>query len=336
MQFADLSPIWLWICSIWLAVLGGCVGSFLNVVVYRLPAGKSLIRPGSRCPKCGHPIRWYDNVPVFGWLLLRGRCRDCREPISFRYPFVEGLTAAIFFGLAWIELLSGGANLPALEVFEICEQPRPLGILRDLATGEVVGIYASHLLLLCTLLAAALIEYDQRRIPLRLFVPALLVGVIAPSAWPPLSPGVIVSQSSGPTPWWLVFLLLRIAAGLCVGWVLGWFVPRQTKDEAAADVSAVPAEDQPGHDARGTRQHAGGRADDGAALSAVCVGLLLGFWAVLLLGAAAFVLTLAGTLLRRAWHRLPRIGPVTWLAVLVPVWIVFWRTFATGWVTMFG
>ena len=82
----------------WIAVaaLGGLlVGSFLNVVIARLPAGESLVRPRSRCPHCGHEVRSYDNVPVLSWLLLRGRCRDCGAPISARYPLVEALTAVL-------------------------------------------------------------------------------------------------------------------------------------------------------------------------------------------------------------------------------------------------
>lgn len=76
-------------------LLGAIVGSFLNVVAYRLPRGESLSRPRSRCPACEVPIRTYDNVPVFSWLLLRGRCRSCRAPISARYPIVEAATAAL-------------------------------------------------------------------------------------------------------------------------------------------------------------------------------------------------------------------------------------------------
>ena len=68
--------------------LGACIGSFLNVVVWRLPNRLSLTHPGSFCPKCGHPIRFRDNVPVLAWLLLRGKCRDCRAPISPRYPLI--------------------------------------------------------------------------------------------------------------------------------------------------------------------------------------------------------------------------------------------------------
>jgi leader peptidase (prepilin peptidase) / N-methyltransferase len=76
-------------------VLGAAVGSFLNVVAYRLPRGLSLARPGSRCPSCATPIRPYDNVPVLSWLVLRGRCRSCRAPISARYPIVEAVTIAL-------------------------------------------------------------------------------------------------------------------------------------------------------------------------------------------------------------------------------------------------
>jgi leader peptidase (prepilin peptidase)/N-methyltransferase len=79
-----------------IAALGGIIGSFLNVVIHRLPRGESLASPGSRCPSCGTPIGPYDNVPILSWLLLRGRCRHCGAPISPRYPAVELLTAATF------------------------------------------------------------------------------------------------------------------------------------------------------------------------------------------------------------------------------------------------
>jgi leader peptidase (prepilin peptidase)/N-methyltransferase len=79
-----------------IAAFGGLtVGSFLNVVAYRLPRGESLAAPGSHCPSCDTPIRPYDNVPVLSWLLLRGRCRSCREPIAARYPLVELMTAVL-------------------------------------------------------------------------------------------------------------------------------------------------------------------------------------------------------------------------------------------------
>jgi leader peptidase (prepilin peptidase) / N-methyltransferase len=76
-------------------VLGALIGSFLNVVIHRLPLGESLAHPPSHCPNCGAPVKPYDNVPVVSWLLLRGRCRSCRAPISVRYPLVEALTAVL-------------------------------------------------------------------------------------------------------------------------------------------------------------------------------------------------------------------------------------------------
>jgi len=79
-------------------VLGAIVGSFLNVVVYRLPRHESLVTPASHCPRCGTPVKPYDNIPILSWLVLRGHCRGCGEPISARYPLVEALTAALCVG----------------------------------------------------------------------------------------------------------------------------------------------------------------------------------------------------------------------------------------------
>src|SRR5918997_2244469 len=93
------------------AVLGLAVGSFLNVVIHRVPRDESLIRPGSRCPHCGAAVRNRHNVPVLGWLLLRGRCADCRTRISVRYPLVEAGTAALFVAVA--AKLGLTAELPA-------------------------------------------------------------------------------------------------------------------------------------------------------------------------------------------------------------------------------
>lgn len=100
----------MWVETAFIAVLGLLMGSFANVVIYRVPRGESVVSPRSRCPGCLTPIRWYDNVPVLSWLALLGRCRKCRAPISIRYPLVETLTslafAAVFhrFGLSWTTL----------------------------------------------------------------------------------------------------------------------------------------------------------------------------------------------------------------------------------------
>jgi leader peptidase (prepilin peptidase)/N-methyltransferase len=105
--------------TVWLAVIftltGAAVGSFLNVCIGRIPEGLSIVSPPSRCPQCGHPIRFYDNIPIISFLLLRGKCRDCRGMISFRYPLIELLTA--FF--AWILFRRFGLTpaFPAVFVF---------------------------------------------------------------------------------------------------------------------------------------------------------------------------------------------------------------------------
>src|SRR4051795_10796656 len=88
------------ITVVFCGVLGLLIGSFLNVVIWRVPRGESIVRPPSHCPGCDQPIAPQDNIPVLAWLLLRGRCRHCGTRISARYPAVELATAALFVGLA--------------------------------------------------------------------------------------------------------------------------------------------------------------------------------------------------------------------------------------------
>jgi len=86
--------------SVLVGILGLCVGSFLNVCIHRLPRGESLVRPPSRCPSCGRQLSWFDNVPVFSWIALLGKCRRCGEPIAIRYPLVELITAGLWVLIA--------------------------------------------------------------------------------------------------------------------------------------------------------------------------------------------------------------------------------------------
>jgi len=95
-------------------VLGAVFGSFLNVVAYRLPRHESIVKPASRCPRCGTPVRPYDNVPVLSWLLLRGRCRSCGCAISPRYPLVEALTAALCVGAVLVHHSAAAIALSAV------------------------------------------------------------------------------------------------------------------------------------------------------------------------------------------------------------------------------
>jgi prepilin signal peptidase PulO-like enzyme (type II secretory pathway) len=179
----------------WLTVLGGCIGSFLNVVIYRLPRGESLTHPGSHCPKCGRAIRWYHNVPVVAWIVLRGRCHDCRAPISIRYPVVEGTIAAMFFVLA----LTGPLSESALAAAQSAEGESP----------RISGFwlaFALEAVLLCALFALAIIDrdlgvQDEGRFPLPLVGGAILLAVVVPI----LVPATLVyvhAAGVGPQPSW--------------------------------------------------------------------------------------------------------------------------------------
>jgi leader peptidase (prepilin peptidase) / N-methyltransferase len=128
-------------------VLGAVVGSFLNVVIHRLPRRESLVHPRSRCPGCGTQIAGYDNVPIVSWLVLRGRCRHCGEPISPRYPVVELLTA---LGFALVVLVRGFDDDLILE-----------------------------LPFVAALIALAGIDYDHKLLPNRIVYPMAAYGVIA-------------------------------------------------------------------------------------------------------------------------------------------------------------
>ena len=89
------------VCAIFSFILGAMVGSFLNVCVYRIPKGESIVSPPSHCPKCDEPIAWYDNIPILSWLVLGAKCRHCRVPISWQYPTVEAITGALFLVAYW-------------------------------------------------------------------------------------------------------------------------------------------------------------------------------------------------------------------------------------------
>lgn len=100
-DYAQFSAAFPWFFPIAAFLIGACVGSFLNVVIYRVPKEESIVTPGSHCA-CGQPIKWHDNVPMLSWLLLRGRARCCGRAFSIRYPFVEFLTA-VLFAACWLK-----------------------------------------------------------------------------------------------------------------------------------------------------------------------------------------------------------------------------------------
>lgn len=152
-----IAPLFDLLTACWFGVIGACVGSFLNVVAYRMPLGMSVIWKPSHCPKCKTQISARDNVPVLGWLWLKGRCRACSEPISPRYAIVEAVMGLTFFILCYAEVFSGGANLPTGPLTE------GRGALDNVIEPNwtVLGVYGFHCVLMCLLMCFLLVEQDH-------------------------------------------------------------------------------------------------------------------------------------------------------------------------------
>jgi leader peptidase (prepilin peptidase)/N-methyltransferase len=194
--------------------LGAIVGSFLNVVVWRLPRGESLVSPPSRCPICEHPLAWYDNVPVFGWLSLRGRCRYCHTPISAQYPTVEFITGLLFVlyyvaffiyhsGPCWMTMVEGNGEFrPVYHFVNTIQEHWPQ--------------YFLAVFTVSCLLAASLIDARQfwipQSIPMLMAVVGLLYHTILDR---PHEPGNLTLQSGG-----VAALTVSAAIGLAISLLL--------------------------------------------------------------------------------------------------------------------
>lgn len=137
-------------------VFGLMIGSFLNVCIGRIPAGESVVSPGSRCPSCRTPIAWYDNIPVLSYVLLGGKCRKCQRPISWRYPIVELATAGAF-------------------------------VLQAAAFGDEPWLLGSRLVFTAMLIVLFGTDFDTQRLPDVLTLPGIAIG-LAGSLW--LPPGI--------------------------------------------------------------------------------------------------------------------------------------------------
>ncbi|GAB3121866.1 prepilin peptidase [Glaciibacter psychrotolerans] len=196
------------------AVLGLLIGSFLNVVVYRVPRGLSVISPPSSCPRCDAQIRSYDNVPVMSWLLLRGRCRTCSAPISARYPLVEAGTA-----LAFVAVVTWWAVQADLV--------QPLGVRLDILmrTGMLLGdlpTLAQTVASLLTLvaffylagvsIALALIDLDVQRLPNVIVLPSYLVALVLLGTASVVSGDyeAVLRGCAGLAILWLVYFLMAM------------------------------------------------------------------------------------------------------------------------------
>ena len=151
-----------------LLFFGAAVGSFLNVVIFRLPYDISLLSPPSSCPRCGKRIYGLDNLPILSWLILGGRCRHCRAPIPWRYPAPELLTALLWAAAGYQAAAANVQAGPALEHW------------------ENIGLLVVQLLFLASLVAIALIDVDHRIIPDELSFGGLVAALIASTALPAL------------------------------------------------------------------------------------------------------------------------------------------------------
>lgn len=272
----------------WCFLVGASVGSFLNVVAWRLPLGMSLSKPPSHCPRCQAPILFRDNVPVLGWLWLRGRCRACGLPISPRYPIVEFLCGAAFAVLGVPELAGGGVNLPWAELR---------------SHQMLVAIWVYHAVLVSLLIALALFAIDGASVPRRFVVAGVVLGIVPPQVWPTLYPvpvdglkgiGEFVDDLAiGGQPWAIV--CVGLAAGAALGAVL-----------------AIGSGNKCGSQARGA-----------VALALAFCGLFLGWQSAL---SIACMVTLAGLAARALGFFLRRNVPVAlFVPCATLAQIVAWR-----------
>jgi len=219
-------PDWIWFVFIF--VFGCCVGSFLNVVIYRLPRNESLIKPPSACPACGRGIRFYDNIPLVSWLLLGAKCRYCKAPISPRYFVIELLTGLVFVGLFFLffrtDLRAGISPFPAGGWF----------------------IYLTSIILLAALIAASAIDLKLWVIPLSIcwFVTAAgligsVVGVYI------IDPAVIHSYALLPSA---SARTASLATGAAIGLAISWgllvtgLIKRSYESEEPQDSPRNPEE----------------------------------------------------------------------------------------------
>jgi leader peptidase (prepilin peptidase)/N-methyltransferase len=158
------------VMPVWASVLaaagwGAIWGSFANVVVHRWPRGESLVRPGSHCPACAHPIRWYDNVPVLSWFVLGARCRDCGAPIAARYPLVEA-TSALLAAAVWYRLASDAIELDGV-----------------LGPG-VLGRFLVEFQILWGLMTVSLVDLETLLVPDAVVLPLVALALLGQAVFP--------------------------------------------------------------------------------------------------------------------------------------------------------
>ena len=223
---AAMGPPWQLYLDFIVFCLGACMGSFLNVCIYRIPREESVVTPGSHCPHCATPIAWYDNLPLLSWLLLRAKCRKCGGPISARYVLVELLTAILFL-MVWLKFSPAGhpCSLALSPVFDI----------------RLVPIYW---LAVFGLMLGTFVDLEHMIIPDRVSLGGIVLGIGLSALVPSMHPrattalggasAALLGAAVGAGSLWLVAMLGKIifrkdAMGLgdvkllgAIGAFLGW------------------------------------------------------------------------------------------------------------------
>ncbi len=201
--------------------LGACVASFLNVCIWRLPRNESVVRPGSHCPKCNAPIKWYQNIPILSWCCLRGRCANCHEPISLRYTIVE-LLGGVLFLMAYFQWA-----MPSIL--------RQMPILGLVPIGDM-WLVAAEWLVITGLILGSFIDLEHFYLPDRVTIGGMILGV-------PIS--LLVPELQGQTERLLALYwsLGGMSAGFLFLWGIGAFFSKLFKKEALGfgDVKLIGA-----------------------------------------------------------------------------------------------
>ena len=221
-----LEPVYAWLLGIFLAVwivfFGGCIASFLNVVAWRLPRGRSILGR-SHCPQCNTQLSLQENLPLYGWIACGGKCRYCQQPIPSRYFWVELAFGLILLFVGLVEVGTGGWSLPR-QLNAAPDNSRNSLLSID---TNILWIFGSHVCLLSALYAYTLVRLESRRIPPGIYIVAIVAALatllanslVAQSQW--LGLGWIAGQNGAATTdsIWSAALAL---AGLPFGGLLGW------------------------------------------------------------------------------------------------------------------
>lgn len=288
--------------AVWFFYVGSCIASFLNVVAWRVPRGKSILG-SSHCPACGTHLTFRDNVPIVGWLKNGGKCRYCQTPIAKRYVFVEILLGSIFLTVVLFTLYSGGINLPLRTPNDSIGFER---LLFD-PSWDLIQIVVYQLVLISTLFTFALIRMEYPSVPLSVWGVGMLSGIGFAFLFPAVQivPWQVPSQSVAAYQTFEINQVWTMALGLVVGACCG----------AILDFAGRPVVDV---DSTQSSRHYD------ALLSLSLCGLFLGWQAAISICLIATLLVLAGS---RTKKRFVFNTPASILAATI-IHLCLWRTFS--------